>query len=465
MNEHYFIEAGKEYCSTGEYDMAEELLRKAVEANPGSVPAWFELGKCRFMAGKHPEAAEAFEKACGLDPNNTFAWLLFGKSLKMQSDFEKAKEVLLKAQALEAGNAEINNELADVAASLERVSGKDRRETPEHIPGAVVPAPAPEPEKTAPSPFPVGTKGPRKDFPPHRVCITWLLTNSCNYRCSYCQNDFKEPEGFSVKTPEEWAAAWKRFYDDYGTAAIQLTGGEPTTYPRFFEILREVAKMHHVEMQTNLSWDPEDLIKAVSPDRVSRIGASFHQDHEKFDVFLAKMKRLKDAGFKVEITYVAYPPYIEKGKELLSQAREAGVPFSVLSFQGEYKGKRYPESYSREEIDRLAELNHFIGNYAQAMANWDVEHKVVVEKNEEKPEISRRCRMGQMYGWMLPNGETRRCCKSPVILGNILDGGLKLLEDARECKLEHCICWRSMVLGEEERWSSRWPGTKDRAQD
>ncbi|MHB9155116.1 MAG: hypothetical protein ACYC5N_05405, partial [Endomicrobiales bacterium] len=91
--------------------------------------------------------------------------------------------------------------------------------------------------------------------------------------------------------------------------------------------------------------------------------------------------------------------------------------------------------------------------------------KVVVDKIEEKNEISRTCRMGQMYTWVLPNGVARRCCKSPVLLGNLTDNSFKLLEEATECKLKNCICWRSMVVGEEDRWTTRWPGTKGRAQD
>jgi MoaA/NifB/PqqE/SkfB family radical SAM enzyme len=309
------------------------------------------------------------------------------------------------------------------------------------------------------------TKTFRKDIPPHRVCITWLINNKCNYRCSYCQNDFKEPAGFKVLSPQEWFNVWEAIYDKYGTVAVQVTGGEPAAYPRIFETLNKISKMHHIEMQTNLSWEPQELIENVQPQRISRIGASFHREFVNFEKFLEKMLKLKSAGYKVEITFVAYPPFLEEGKNYLKMSTQVGVPFSVLSFQGEYRGRRYPESYDKGEIKLLKDLNLSVGDYAKAMADWDIEHKVVVDKIEESQDISRICRMGQMYAWVLPNGNALRCCKSPVSLGNIIDGTFALLEDARPCRLKDCICWRSMVLGEEERWKERWPGTKEKAQD
>ncbi len=313
--------------------------------------------------------------------------------------------------------------------------------------------------------FPTITKSFRKDIPPYRACMTWLINNKCNYHCSYCQNEFKEPEGFKVLTPEEWFSVWKMIYDKYGTVAVQITGGEPAVYPKLFEILKKISKMHHIEIQSNLTWDPQQLIENVPPDRVSRVGASFHREFVNFDIFLEKMCKLKYAGYKVEITYVAYPPFLEEGKDYLKISKEADVPFSVLSFQGEYQGKRYPESYNKAEIELLKELNLSIGNYAEAMVEWDIEHKVVVDKIEEAEDILKTCRMGQMYAWILPNGNAFRCCKSPISLGNIMNGTFSLLEEAEPCRLKNCICWRSMVVGEEERWRERWPGTRARAQD
>lgn len=312
--------------------------------------------------------------------------------------------------------------------------------------------------------YEIVTKTFRRDVPPFRVCATWLINNKCNYRCSYCLNGFNEPPGFKTLTSEEWFIVWKRIYDKYGTISIQITGGEPTVYPDFFEIMKNVSQMHNVELQTNLFWSPEELIGKVSPNRVSRIGGSFHSEFTKFEDFLEKAVILRDAGFKMEINYVAYPPILDDAEKYLKIAKEREVQFSIISFQGEYAGKRYPENYSDKEREILKTLNVSSGESAEAMADWDVQKKKLGEVKEAESPL-RQCRMGQMYVWIKPDGEAERCCKSTLSLGSIIEGTLNLLDEALPCKIENCICWRNMALGEEGRWLGRWPGTKENAQD
>lgn len=303
------------------------------------------------------------------------------------------------------------------------------------------------------------TKGFRREVPPHRLCVTWLINNKCNYRCTYCLNGFEEPPGFKILTPDEWFSIWEQIYNKYGTASIQITGGEPAVYPDFFKIMGNIGKMHYVELQTNLFWDPEDLINNVPVEYVSRIGGSFHPQYAEFQPFLNKMVKLQERGFKVEINYVAYPPLLKEAANRINEAKEKQVQLSILSFQGEYQGKKYPENYSDEERAILKNLNVSSGESAEAMADWDVEHKKIGTIKETEAPL-RICRMGQIYTWIKPNGEAMRCCKSPLVLGNIIEGTFNLLDEALPCKLENCICWRNMTLGEEERWNNRWPGTK-----
>jgi len=308
------------------------------------------------------------------------------------------------------------------------------------------------------------TKGFREGIPPHRVCITWLINNKCNYRCSYCLNGFEEPPRFRILTPDEWFSVWQEIYNKYGTTSIQITGGEPSVYPRFFEIMGNVGKMHNVELQTNLSFDPRELIDNVSTECVSRVGGSFHPQYAEFGAFLDKMVKLQEAGFKVEINYVAYPPLLKDAQARIDQAKARNVQLSILSFQGEYQGKKYPENYNEEEKAILKKLNVSSGESAEAMVDWDIEKKKIGVVEQASAPL-RVCRMGQMYTWIKPNGEAMLCCKSPTVLGNIIDKTFNLLDEASACSIKNCICWRNMTVGEESRWLDRWPGTKGKAKD
>jgi MoaA/NifB/PqqE/SkfB family radical SAM enzyme len=308
--------------------------------------------------------------------------------------------------------------------------------------------------------YEISTKGIRRNIPPFRVCITWLINNKCNYRCMYCLNNFEEPPGFKILSPEDWFSVWHGIYQKYGTVSMQITGGEPTIYPNFFEILDKIGRMHYIDLQTNMSWDAQEFIKKVSTHSISRIGGSFHAEFAEFGSFLAKAVMLKNAGYRhVEINFVAHPKILPDAENYLAMAKERQVQFTVLSFQGEYAGKKYPESYLDAEKVMLKRLNISSGESAEAMANWDVEKKKV-DKPQEAELPLRACRMGQMYSWVKPDGEAMRCCKSDLSLGNIINGTFNLFDEASPCKLTNCICWRNMTVGEEERWADRWPGTK-----
>lgn len=305
----------------------------------------------------------------------------------------------------------------------------------------------------------IKTKGFRHKIPPYRVCITWLINNNCNYRCSYCLNGFEEPPGFRILSPEEWSSVWENIYNNYGTVSMQITGGEPAVYPNFFKIMKEISRMHYIDLQTNLFWDPQEIIGYISLEHISRIGGSYHPQYTEFEPFLEKLVKLRDAGFWVEVNYVAYPPILDEAKEYLNMAEEKKIKFTTLSFQGEYQGRRYPESYSDDEKAILKKLNLASGESAESMLDWDIQKKKI-GNSEEAEEPLRICRMGQMYTWIKPNGEAMRCCKSSLVLGNIIDGTFSLLDEAIPCNLKNCICWRNMTIGEENRWLTRWPGVK-----
>jgi MoaA/NifB/PqqE/SkfB family radical SAM enzyme len=449
----FLVEEGKNCIRENRLARAEEVLRKAVASCPDDGSAHFELGKCCFLAGRYGEAIASLAEALRLDAGNVHARVMLAKSHKMTGDYAAAKETLSAVGPGGADEPEINQELAEVTARLDDIAASGTACLAAEKCSTIA--------RVSVERYPIETRGFRAEITPYRGCITWFVNHKCNYHCSYCQSGFREPEGFRVLAPEQWRDIWKDLYERYGTLAIQATGGEPTLYPDFFAVLREMARFHNVEIQTNLSWDPEALITTVPPECVSRVGASFHQEHEQFDVFLEKMKKLSDAGYKVETSYVGYPPFLRTAETFLARAQAARIPFTILSYQGEFEGRRYPESYTEEEKDKLRMLNHAHDGRAASRAEWDVQHKVVVDRIEEKDEILRTCRMGQMYAWIQPDGRAMRCCKSPVPLGNLLDGTFRFLDEAQPCRVSSCICFRSMVVGEETRWQRQWPGTDD----
>lgn len=285
---------------------------------------------------------------------------------------------------------------------------------------------------------------------PHRVFFTWDIHYRCNYKCSYCnaqkpgQDDFIEARYLEVA---QWIAIWRDIYKRYGSCEIQLTGGEPFTYPKIMDLITQLSKIHTLEFSTNLSWDVEPFIKNITPDR-ARIGVSFHPEFIDFNLFLDKALRLKNSGFEVWVNYVAYPPILKDMPKYKLEVEKAGMNFSILPFTGVFDGRSYPDEYleSERKIMNCDDINIF----NKKTIDW----KTGEQKNKT---MGRLCRMGQRYAKIHPDAEAYRCCGiGSSKLGNLITGTFELLEEPAHCECEQCPCWRCMLVGKEEDWSPHW---------
>ena len=290
---------------------------------------------------------------------------------------------------------------------------------------------------------------PRYSLPPYKVFFTWDINRECNYRCSYCKQaetgDSVYPHLGTVRLVEIWDDIFER----YGSCHIHISGGEPFIYPNFMELIEQLVEIHTLEFSTNLSWDIEPFFKNLSPERV-QIGVSYHPQFADFEIFFNKTKLFKKFGFNVWVNYVAYPPHLEMLPRYKERIEAEGMKFSILPFNGEFDGRRYPENYTQEERKRL---NIFIGSdeVNEKMLDWRTDRN----KSEAKGKL---CRMGQMYARIYPDGETKACCAQDAInLGNFYRGTFKLLDEASVCESDDCPCWKSMLVGREEEWVKHWP--------
>ncbi|MDD5130367.1 MAG: radical SAM protein [Candidatus Omnitrophica bacterium] len=293
---------------------------------------------------------------------------------------------------------------------------------------------------------------------PHRVFLTWDIHYGCNYQCTYC-NTPKPGD-----PPEKWdknrdkivyppidklLEIWQDIYNRYGSCEVHITGGEPFVYPSFLKLIHFLAKIHTLEIITNLSGDPGDIIKAVTADRV-RIGTTFHPEFVALDEFLRKHKILRNNGFETWANYVAYPPQMPQMAGFKKEFDKLGIPFNMQPYMGFLNDKEYPAAYSDQELFYLK------GCYD----NEDIVNTKTVEwktGTDYKQTRGRLCRMGQMYAKIYPNGDAYRCCgPHKKTIGNLFDGTFKLLDEALPCDCEPCFCWRCMLVEKEQSWAQHW---------
>lgn len=195
---------------------------------------------------------------------------------------------------------------------------------------------------------------PRKNEP-HKVFFTWQITYKCNYKCTYChapkhgQQNVVETE---ILGADEWIKIWDDIYDMYGECEINISGGEPSIYPNFFDIVKGIIKKHKVEIVTNLSFDVLKVINDLNPERV-RFACSFHPQHVDIEEFVKKIKQIKDREFIVTTNFVPWPPFIDKINLYKKIFEDNKINVVLQPFVGVYNGKQYPESYSDKEKEIL----------------------------------------------------------------------------------------------------------------
>lgn len=193
--------------------------------------------------------------------------------------------------------------------------------------------------------------------------FTWDVHYKCNYNCTYCFLH-SEPETTGIKANylglQKWVEIWEGIYKKYGPAQISITGGEPFIYPDFIDLIAALQKWHTFEFSTNLSWDVDEFVRKVKPERV-RINSSFHPEFINIRDFINKLLLLRKNNFQASVTVVAYPPFLKDIEGYKNVFDQEGLSLIIFPYRGPYQDKKYPEAYTDDEKDTLKKLGASIG--------------------------------------------------------------------------------------------------------
>ena len=308
-------------------------------------------------------------------------------------------------------------------------------------------------------PRPVPASGPRRPRP-ETVQFQWQLQYACNYRCPYCTFMGQWDEILKLDrrdiSMQAWIEVWARMFRDYGSSDIFITGGEPSFYAGFVDLLKALTAMHYVSFDTNLSWTWPDLRRFVAEAEGCRIrlDTSFHPHTADLHEFIAKAVFLKDHGINYVCRLVAWPPLLPQVERFRAEFAKAGVTFVVYPFQGVYEGRRYPASYGEAERALIrGRAAGFEGDLNNAEQPEFVGH--IINMHRESP-AGRLCRSGCIYARVLPDGTVYRCQPYESMrwepLGNISDGAFALRETPTLCRAQACeFEYRYLVQPEAER--------------
>jgi len=270
--------------------------------------------------------------------------------------------------------------------------------------------------------------------------FTWELGFFCFFKCFYC---FYSLEGWEnllerqkpIKGTEEIVEAWNYIYGKFGKAKIYITGGEPFLYPDFNLIVKNLAKLHKIEITSNLSVGINEFID-INRDLTENIefNATFHPMYIDINKFLEKVLLLRENGFKCRVCYLAHPVQL---REMLLYKRyflNFKIVMTPVEFVGNFRNRNYPEEYSKTEKEFL----NLVLNWDN---NWQISAK---ELNVEKEKVysgEKQCIAGYSYGVIDVKGNVRPCgqLKEPI-LGNIFKKDVEFLDKPIKCNLQTCKC-------------------------
>lgn len=411
--EHFNL--GQDYLTRGEWVKAREEFEKVIKLNPFNIWGHIELCKIHRNEKRYNLAEKELKDVLNMALDNNQAeqaHMYLGEVYRIQGKYSFAIEEFKQALKINPNNQRINR-------LLERANQ---------------------------------VYGFRKEIAPYRVFFTWGMHYQCNFRCPYCNAPKPENPNFKQKDQnitypkvQELISAWDNIYKKYGTCKIRLDGGEPSVYPGFVELISAVSRQHLLQINTNLSFDVEGFVNLVNPDKV-RIDASFHCEYMSLEEFLRKIILLKEKGFRLVVSVVAYPPYLDRINDYKQAIENLKIPFFIHPFSGEFEGRSYPRSYEMCEVSKIYSLDEA----SRLIMGW--------RSGEKNITRGKLCRMGQIYGRIYPSGDVYRCCAEGGLfkIGNILDHKFQLLDDVIECSSDNCPCWKCMIVGEEGRWINLW---------
>lgn len=286
------------------------------------------------------------------------------------------------------------------------------------------------------------------------VVFNWIIDDICNYRCPYCFYDGhweSSAEEFKrMKRPDysRLTALWKEIHDKYGASVFTFAGGEPTIYPRFFDLLLELSRWHYWTVCTNLSgpierW--ENLLRQIDTSKAC-VGVSFHPYETSLDAFVQKTARLKRAIRNVTVAIVAYPPVVRSLPEYQQRFCDVGLPWvEVMPYQGLYNGRQYPDAYTAEERALVFGVNKTA--YVEKL-------EYAIQNRSPK---GRLCDSGAVYCQINAAGDVFRCSHAKnVKLGNLFTS-FELNAGPSPCPAEACDCEMVWLRDEEPARNKTFP--------
>jgi MoaA/NifB/PqqE/SkfB family radical SAM enzyme len=270
---------------------------------------------------------------------------------------------------------------------------------------------------------------------PDEGVVSWNVNTTCNYRCSYCTQRFKEDRGRWARDTPRFLEAFARVLE--GPFELKLSGGEPFVHPTLLELVAGLVGLgHRVSVVTNFSAKRRELeaFADAARGRVGVFSCSLHLEYVD-DV----------AGFADKAAWMA---------SLLAERRDPAAPAP---------GVCVTVVATRENLPRLDELARIVeGRGVTFKVQPEKQDRDVVAYEEHERRSLMRfgghnrtgrvvhayqglpCWAGSRYFILDDRGDAFRCYPARRYkierMGSLFDPGFRLAEGPSPCLYATCNC-------------------------
>lgn len=250
--------------------------------------------------------------------------------------------------------------------------------------------------------------------------LHWYVTSKCNINCEYCFGHSNENFTINKIDIEKLISTLEKSGKIF---RISFTGGEPFLIPNFVEACSAITEKHYISLNSHLlSKRIEKFAEIIEPKRVLVFHASLHLDElerlKSKSVFINHFHLLKEKGFNIYAEAVAYPKFANRVESLKSEYKKEGIEFTFGSFYGEFNNKRYPDSYTEDELKIFG-----------------------IDKNEFSKfyQKNKLCNAGYNVGVVYSKGNIKPCFQIKEDIGNIYEE-INFNKDILKCSFNYCGC-------------------------
>lgn len=272
------------------------------------------------------------------------------------------------------------------------------------------------------------------------ISLNWHINYECNFACEYC-NQVKNRSNFKPFDCDQFNRV---FSETDLSFSVHMSGGEPFLYPDFIQICKIITQKHWVSINTNLSTENVyEFADIINNSKIVFVNCGVHIlqreiGSRRMSDFIKKIIYLQEKNIKVYANYVTYPPLIHRMQKDFVFLRKEGIQnIQAQIFQGYYRGKEYPKSFSEDDKRLIKELG------------CDRDQILILDKNRSF--FRKYCNAGRRSFYMDAKGNLYRCLQSHRKYGNLFDETFSIDSEARLCPFKECDCPFEAILNVTDR--------------